>query len=151
LLQFEVETLGIIVTQAQWEALPEKDRLQDIRYPGRYFRQPNADDDLAPSTTAMVRRKLKYRALDIGDRVEAGQMVGMINPVLSLDDVKIKKEKVDAAAADVEATKAMKEESKNRLDTLSFLKSKGEKIVTKEDWGIAQVTLTKYQQEEVSK
>lgn len=152
LLEFDVNILGVRISREQWLALPEKERLTDRRYPDTYFRPSTPDDELAPNTTVMVRHRVKYRTLDVGDRVEAGQMVGLINPILALDDVSIKQQKVDAAESDAKATTAMKVESKRRLDALINLRIKaGPNAVSKDEFGIAEVTLEKYAQEEVAK
>src|SRR5262249_7681629 len=116
-----------------------------------WYRRAGPDDELAPGQTAVVRQERRYRKLNLGDRVTKGQLLGLINPALAVDDLAIKQAKLEAAEADVHTTVAMKEESKRRLDTIVSLRNKFPGAVTKDDYGIAKVTLERYREEEVSK
>ncbi len=152
LITCEIGVLGVIVpTESAWLALPAKDRLQDAHTPDRYYRRARPDDDLAPGTTAIVRERPRLRKLDVGNRVQKDQLLGVINPALALDDLAIKQAKVEAADADVQASVALKEESKRRLDSILSLRANYARAVTDDDYGVARVTVERYKQEEISK
>jgi hypothetical protein len=152
LIRYQTVTLGIRVpTEQDWLALPAEERLRDSRHPDSWYRRAGPDDELAPGQTAVVRQERRYRKLNLGDRVTTGQLLGLINPALAVDDLAIKQAKLEAAEADVHTTVAMKEESKRRLDTIVSLRNKFPGAVTKDDYGIAKVTLERYREEEVSK
>jgi WD40 repeat protein len=150
LLEFDVSILVVPVTT--WADVEPKDRITDPTDPKRLYRRVRPTDDLAPGTTSIVHQKLKFRKLDVGDRVKAGQLLGIINPDLALADLAIKQSKVEGAEAERKTSEAMREESRRRLALLDSLRSKGGvRIVTEEDYGIARVTVERYLQEEVSK
>jgi WD40 repeat protein len=151
LITYEVSALAVEVSQAAWEKLPEKERVYNPVGPHFYYRRPLPTDAFEPGRTAIVRQTLRFRKLEMGDRVHKDQVLGWINPALALDEVGIKQANVEAAAADVLATVAAKVESKRRLDSIIGLRAKVIRAVTDDDYGIAQVTLEKYKQEEVSK
>jgi serine/threonine protein kinase len=46
----------------------------------KFYRQVRPTDDLAPGTTKIIPQKLLYRVLVVGDRVSAGQLLGIIKP-----------------------------------------------------------------------
>jgi WD40 repeat protein len=151
LLEYEVSILVVPVTT--WDGVAPKDRIEDPTDPTkRLYRRVRPTDDLAPGTTSVVLQKLKFRKLDVGDRVKAGQLLGVVNPDLALADLAIKQSKVEGAEAERRTSEAMWEESKRRLALLDSLRSRaGTRAVTEEDYGIARVTVTRYFQEEISK
>ncbi len=150
LLEYDVSILVVPVTT--WTDVDPKDRISDPGNPKQLYRRVRPTDELAPGTTSIMHLKLQFRKLDIGDRVKAGQLLGIINPDLALADLAIKQSKVEGAEAERRTSYAMCEESKRRLALLDGLRSKaGVRAVTEEDYGIARVTVERYFQEEVSK
>jgi hypothetical protein len=150
LLEYDVSIL--VVPVSTWTDVDPKDRITNPANPNQLYRRVRPTDELAPGTTCIIHQKLQFRKLDIGDRVKAGQMLGIINPDLALADLAIKQSKVEGAEAERRTSYAMCEESKRRLALLDGLRSKaGVRAVTEEDYGIARVTVERYFQEEVSK
>ncbi len=150
LLEYDVSILVVPVTT--WNDVDPKDRITDPANPRVLYRRVRPTDELVPGMTSIVHQKLQFRKLDIGDRVKAGQMLGVINPDLALADLAIKQSKFEGAEAERRTSEAMREESKRRLALLDGLRSKaGVRAVTEEDYGIARVTVERYLQEEVSK
>jgi WD40 repeat protein len=150
LLEYEVSIL--VVEESTWADVEPKDRITDPTDPKRLYRRVRPTDALLAGQTSIVLQKLQFRKLDVGDRVRAGQLLGIINPELALADLAIKQSKVEGADAERKTSHAMKEESKRRLALLDGLRSRaGIRAVTEEDYGIARVTVERYTQEEVSK
>ncbi len=108
-IEYEVNILAVPVTT--WTGVEPKDRISVPTEPGKFYRRVRPTDDLAPGTTTIIRQTLRYRKLDIGDRVEAGQLLGIINPDLALADLAIKQSKVEGAEAERRTSEAMREES----------------------------------------
>ena len=146
LVEFEVGVL--VVAVPSWDGVAEVDRFQDPKYPEKY-RRALASDELIPGKTVVFRQRLRLRKLDVGDRVREGQLLGIINPAVALEEMASKQAKLEAADADAGAASAMKVESKRRLEALRpLLKTKA---VSADEYGAAVATAERYMQEEISK
>jgi hypothetical protein len=153
---YEVGLLIVEITRAEWEATPAKDRIQDgaVGRPGspaRYFRRARVTDEMAPGATAIVRQKLRFRKLDIGDRVQAGQLLGVINPAQALDDMAAKQAKVDSAAADVRAAIAFEVEMDRKLASMQGVRAKVREGVSTDELGQTRAQRDRYREEKASK
>jgi WD40 repeat protein len=147
LVEYEVNLLAVRVSS--WAGVPEKDRIQDDK--GHYYRRWLPGDELAPGTTALVRQKLRFRKLDIGDRVRKDQQLGVINPELALEEVGTKQAKLEAADADVRGAMAYKEEAIIKLAAIVDVRNKVKNGVSREEYGAAKAQAEKYKEEEIAK
>jgi WD40 repeat protein len=145
LIEYEVPMLGVPVSS--WAGVAEKDRLTDVRTPGRYYRRPRLGEDLTADNTAIIYRRLLLRRLEVGDRVQKGDMLGLIRPDLAVADLIMKQKKILAAQAQERTSAAMIGESKQRL---ARVREAGTGV-SKEEVGLAEVTVVRYQEERKEK
>lgn len=92
-----------------------------------------------------------FRDLKIGDHVKRGQVVGIIDPRIAIDELANKATKLNAKEADRVASEKTAAEAKERYNTLLDLKTKGRGIIPDEDVRGAQLTWVRYVYEEVGK
>jgi WD40 repeat protein len=148
LLEYEVPMLAVRVDTADaWRALPEEERLRDVDSPTKYFRAVRGSDSLAPGTTVVIRQKMRFRKLDVGDRVKEGQLLGVINPSLAMEELFIKQAGVEVADREINQSYALYEEYKRRSAQMLKLRNKGQGYVTDDDYGATLATATKYKEE----
>jgi WD40 repeat protein len=97
-------------------------------------------------------RELKvFRRLQEGDRVEEGQLLGIINPALATDDLAIKMAKLRASYADLETSQKTRDEAEQRYRTSSKLFFQGKGIESEENMRGAELTWNRYIYEAISK
>lgn len=154
----EFPILGTQISSAEWQKLPADQRLSPVqtqsdmgRVETRYYRKAKVNDSMDPGTTKIFNVKLRLRKLREGDLVKSNQILGVINPALALNELGIKQAKVEASAADVLATVAMKEESTRRLSAADRLRIAVKSGISDDDYGVLRVTVDKYKSEEVAK
>src|SRR5262249_33033032 len=67
-LEYEVPTLAVRVnSQAVYDRLKEEEKLVDVDEPTRLYRRVRPSDGLEPGSTAIIRQKLVFRKLEVGD------------------------------------------------------------------------------------
>lgn len=93
----------------------------------------------------------EFRRLDVGDEVKAGQMIALVDPTLAIKEMAIKNSQVNAAEADVEATKRTKDESLRRYTNMLAQNRAAPGSVPKDEIQGAELTYQRYVQEQVSK
>jgi len=87
----------------------------------------------------------KYRRLKEGDRVEANQVIALVEPILAEADLAIKVAKVEAAVADYTASVKTRDEAQRRLQTQEQLWNSGVRAATTlEDLRGAQLAYDRY-------
>jgi WD40 repeat protein len=145
----EIGVLAIEV--ASWDGVDENDRFRHPSDPKRLFRRALVTDELVPGSLVLIRQKRTFRKLDRGNVVEEGQLLGIINPALAVDEMGTKLAKLDAAAADVRAAAELKRESAEKLSGIDRVLAKYARAISREERGTAVATLAKYREEEVSK
>jgi WD40 repeat protein len=118
---------------------------------GNRFRRVRETDVLIPGRVQVARMKKTLRKLDLGDKVEQGDLLAMVNPVLALDDLDVKCKKLDQAEADREASKRTKEEAEIRYKSMMAQRARNLKSVSDEDYRGAKLTWDKYIYEEIAK
>lgn len=154
--------LDVWVLGVEWKAEDERagegqGRKGAIREPfqdrktGKWYRLPRAEDVLDADRTAMIRLPLRFRKLAENDEVVEGQLLGVINPALAIEEVRTKQSNLRAAASEVPATQSMKEEALRRLISIDKSRAAVRGSVTEDDRGAAKVTYDRYRFEEVAK
>jgi hypothetical protein len=149
-LSYEVVTLGVrVTTDAEWNALPARERMivQDAEGKIFWYRTVRENDDLTELETTLIPRIYRLRRLDVGDQVKPGQMLGLVNPVLALAEVRKQQAKVDAARAEVRASLTIYEEAKRRYERDREVNRKNPNTISRDEVAIAQVTAEKYREE----
>jgi hypothetical protein len=116
-LTFELGFLAIEVTPEEFEKAPEGERVA-LADNNRKYRRWQESDKIEPFRVVLARRRRELRRLEAGDKVKEGRLLGLVNPALALDELSVKCAKLDAAEADRLASRATKEESQKRVDTI---------------------------------
>jgi WD40 repeat protein/biotin carboxyl carrier protein len=153
-LTYEVVTLGVrVTTDEEWKRVPSRDRMivQDAEGKVFWYRVAQDNDDLTNVETALIPRTYRLRTLDVGDRVRPGQMLGLVNPVLAIAEVRKQQERVEAAKADVRASITVYEEAKRRYERDRELNRKGGKVISPDELAISLVTAERYREEAAAK
>lgn len=153
-----VSVLGVEVrrndgmpTHDEKDKPPIVEPFEDPDQPGKWYRFPRPNDSLSKGTTKIVRMRLRFRKLSENDVVKEGQLLGVINPAVAIEDLAIKQERVSGAYADVEATQAMLQESNLRLQGAEKAARTVTGSISRDDLGAAKVTVDKYKSELVQK
>jgi WD40 repeat protein/biotin carboxyl carrier protein len=149
LIPFEVSILAVPVGRD--EKVADEDRVYDPQNPRRVLRKARNTDNLDPGTTVIVRKKVQYRKLDVGDRVKKGQLLGIINPALTVAEMVIKQQNIEGAEADVRGSIALAKEYDRRTIAMKKLRAVVKNAVTEDEYGASAATRDKYIEEEATK
>jgi WD40 repeat protein len=137
--------------QANPEDIVPADTVVNGKKLGKRYRRWRETDTTEAAKIEIIKRPRTLRLLREGDEVKKGQLIALVDPSLEVDEVAIKKAKVDAAIADQQASLKTRDEARERLLTLQKLAQGGSTVVSKEDLRGAQLTYDRYYFEEVSK
>jgi hypothetical protein len=99
----------------------------------------------------MLREERFFKRLQEGDVVAEGQLLGVINPSLAVDDMAIKMAKLHASVADRLTSKKTKDEALQRFRTSEYLYRQGKGVESLENMRGARLTWERYIYEEISK
>jgi len=142
----EVE-VGILVVEMK---TGESAKEPVYKVPGRVPRyRPYVDlEPFEPNKLALVKQKQHFRRLKPGAVVKEGQLLGMINPELALDELGMAIAELDASEAKYLASGETKKEAKTRLDRLLSIQKMGGAVAQEEVDG-ARLTVERYRYEEI--
>jgi WD40 repeat protein len=122
---------------------------------GKVYRRLLDTDTIEPSdltTRVVILRQLRrLKLLHEGDEVKTGDLLGMVDPAIAVDDYLSKATAVEAARADRDASEKTREEAKQRYLTMDRLYNLSQKNVSLEDLRGAKLTWDKYYYEEIGK
>jgi WD40 repeat protein len=149
-VEMEVPILGTKIAPGE-KLDPKEQPIHNPEDPNTRYRRPRVTDSFEPGTTTIIRQKIYFRKLSENDRLEEGNIVGVINPAVALEELAVKQSKLDAAAADVRASGSMKQESERRLSAIERSLAVVRGSVTEDDRGAARVTVDRYRNEETAK
>ncbi len=93
----------------------------------------------------------KYRRLRLGDMVEKGEVIGIVDDALARSELKVKKAKVTSAEADQQATEKTRDESYQRWVTAKQLRASKVQAMSLEDVRGAELTYYRYLSETKTK
>jgi RNA polymerase sigma factor (sigma-70 family) len=108
-------------------------------------------DALPAGKLFVAREEREYRKLHVGDAIEEGQLLGMVDQGPALDEVAVKIAKLETAEADHKAAGATKGEAARRATQAEFLYSKGKGYIGEDDYQAALLNRGRYIEEEKSK
>ncbi|HEY7424267.1 MAG TPA: HlyD family efflux transporter periplasmic adaptor subunit [Gemmataceae bacterium] len=115
-----------------------KDQLREgektFKLYGKDYRRLRDDDQLEPHKIALATERRPVRRLQVGDRVERGQLLAMVDPKKSFDDVSMKVAKLDGADFDKQASEKKKEESHRRYVSQMEQNRRQPGSVPKDEW-----------------
>jgi WD40 repeat protein len=92
-------------------------------------------------------RLLQQCPWEEGDRVDLGQLLGVVDPALAIIEAQAKAAKVQLAVDDLDAAKRVYEQWKKKLDKLEFLQARAVNAVSELDLIDARVGVAKYEGE----
>jgi WD40 repeat protein len=118
---------------------------------GERYRALRDDDKIEAKWVQVHREPVKLRRLEVGDKVQKGQLLALVNPILALDDLDVKRVKLEAAAADVRAATKTKEEAERRYASMTRQRAVARNSVSDEDYRGAKLTWDRYIEEELAK
>jgi WD40 repeat protein len=124
----------------------------------REYRRLREDDDIKikesekidAQRVQLLPEERYFRRLQEGDEVAEGQLLGVINPSLALDDLAIKMAKLHASVADLVTSQKTRDEAQQRYITSRDLHARG-RIESEENMRGALLTWERYQYEAISK
>jgi WD40 repeat protein len=102
---------------------------------------------IEPNTLLVVKQEKQFRRLKPGAEVKAGQLVGMINPDMALDELNAAVARLNGAEAKRVASEKTRDEAKNRMDRSDLLHKSGGASL--EEFQGAVLTYQRYIYEEI--
>jgi WD40 repeat protein len=113
------------------------------------YRPLEEDDLVEPGKVHLQAEKRYFRRLRENDDVQEGQLLGLVNPSLAIDDLTIKRAKMLAAIADLQTSEKTRDEAKARYE--ASLKLFGTRGVSEEELRGNKLAWDRYKYEVVSK
>ncbi len=157
---------------AMGEPLPPPDRLVRLRVgiplirmqPGEQYtgktwrfadgnslwREWKENDPVDPSNLRLHKEERLYRTLEVGDSVQKGQVLAVLDQELPLAEIDIKLANYNAAVAKRGATEKTREEYAKRLESLEATARRVPGSISREDIRAAQLAVDRYAAETVS-
>jgi WD40 repeat protein len=116
------------------------------------YRRLEEDDRIPPGSKVVVKKEERFfKRLREGDEVREGQLLGLVNPSLALDDLYIKVAKLDASAADENTSIKTRDEAEQRYMTNFKLYQGGHAVVSLEEVRASKLAWDRYIYEVISK
>ncbi len=144
--------LGFLAVEETEPAKAEKEQLlQFPDSPRMKYRLRRVNEALTPGKVRLGLIETTFRKLEVGDRVERGQLLGLVDPRLALDDVEIKVSKLDSADADRMASEKTCDEARKRLDTIQKTIRLAPRAVSEDEVRAAELTEQRYVYEVTAK
>jgi RNA polymerase sigma factor (sigma-70 family) len=116
----------------------------------RSLRPWKKGEALVAGKLVVGRKQLRFRELEVGDKVEAGQAVGLVASALAADHLAAKVAKLDAAEADARAAVSTQKEAERRLAALEKLRRRRVEL-SEEEYRGAKLTAARYAEEASAK
>ncbi|MFN6052049.1 MAG: HlyD family efflux transporter periplasmic adaptor subunit, partial [Planctomycetia bacterium] len=147
--QFQLRIGYLLVEIEKDEQVPSTNIIKVPSRPEKIYRRWKEGDPLAPSKVYLDYENKTFFKLEVGDEVNEGQLVGLVNPVLALDDLSIRAAKLDASEADRRASEKTRDEAHKRFQQQALLRQKG--AGSEEDYRSAELFWRRYIEEELGK
>ncbi len=116
---------------------------------GKLYRSWKEGEELVPDKVRVYREKRDLRNLQVGDHVEPGQLLALVNPSLAIDELNSKVAKLHAAEAEVRVAEKTKLEAEKRY--ASATQAYRGRAISEDDWRAAKLTWDRYMEEEYVK
>ena len=130
------------------DEVPEKEKFEYPQHSNTWYRRATEKDELKPGEVYLMRETRKVRKLKVGDHVKRGQLLAMVNPRKSFDDVSIKVAKLLGADKDRLASQKQKEEYYRRYTNMQEQNRRQPGSVPKDDYMAALLQSQKFGFEE---
>src|SRR5262249_54062935 len=113
------------------------------------YRRWKEGDSVEPKKLVIIRVHKKFRRLREGDVVQKDQLLGLIDPTRTYNELAIKVNKLDASDAQYRATVETREEASKRYQRSLAVNRKAPGGVSEDDLGMALLGWRKYVEEAV--
>ncbi len=134
------------------EKYPRDELLKFADDPMKQYRLRNPKADaLTPGMIRIAQKEFIFRKLKVGDSVKEGELLGLIDPKLALDEAEIKLAGFDAAEAERRAAEKTRDEGKKRYESILAARRVVANAVSNDEMRAAEMTWQRYQEEEVAK
>ncbi len=147
----KVDVGTVAVEALKGEVVREDQRVKVEGFPGREFRRPRDNEEFKPGKTIVVRDAKYFRRLREGDPVKAGDLLGVVDPALAIDELAIKQTALEAAEAMRLASEKMRDEAKSRVARLDEQKRRVAGSISEEEYSGAVITYQRYLYEEIAR
>ncbi len=134
------------------ESSPGQESL--VRFPDtpeKTYRLGRKGERLTPGQVRLGLVDVIFRKLEVGEKVEKGQTLGLVDPKLALDELEVKVAKFEAADAERLAAEKTRDEAKKRYEAILATNRKVPGAVSPDEMRAAELTWQRYVQEEVAK
>jgi WD40 repeat protein len=118
---------------------------------GKLYRYCQPNDLMTPDKLRVFTVKRRIRQLQVGDWVEKGQLLALVNPELQIQDLGIKYAKLESSMADLRASTKTKDEAENRYRTILDAISRNKNTFSQDDVRGSKLTWDRYIEEEKAK
>jgi RNA polymerase sigma factor (sigma-70 family) len=105
-------------------------------------------DPLPPGRLFVVQEEREYRKLHVGDAIEAGQLLGIVDEKRALDDVWLKINKEETAESEYKEEGKTKEEAQRRANESERLFKLGTGVISQEAYYADMLNAERYVEEE---
>jgi WD40 repeat protein len=136
---------AVLVVEAKPDERVANGQLFRIKNDPKTYRAWEEGDQLFPDRFAVAPVSRKFRRLDVGDEVRAGQILGLVDPTLSVRELTIRKAMLDAAESDRIASERILDYTKAHYLLMVQLRDKG--AATVEEVAEARASRDRYGQE----
>jgi WD40 repeat protein/biotin carboxyl carrier protein len=116
-----------------------------------WYRRARPMDQLEPNKVVLMQETRQVRKLQVGDRVERGQLLALINPAKSFDEVAIKVATLNGKAEERNLSEQQKLEYKERYQNQLAINRKNPNAVPRDSLQETHLTYLKYAAEEAVK
>jgi WD40 repeat protein len=144
--QIDAEVGVLAIPLKQGEQIP-RDQLITIEGRSTGYRPYKDLDPVEPNKLVLKKQTQHFRRLKKGTIVKEGQLLGLINPDLALDELGVAIAELDASDAKYRASVETKKEAQSRLDRAEVLRAKG--AISQEELDGARLTVERYKYEEI--
>jgi hypothetical protein len=145
-------SLGYLVIEEPHPDKVAKD--QQITFPdqrGKVYRRIRQGETLVPGHVRVALIPHWLRKMELGDKVQEGDLLGVVDPNLALEDLEIKVAKFTSAEADRRASEKTRDEAKKRYDAMIKLQRLNPRSVSDEEVSGGELTWQRYIEEEIAK
>jgi hypothetical protein len=146
-------TMGYLAIQVQPGTVSPELCFTLKDYPGKIFRRWHESLGLPTGKDFVVvyGEERYYKALQVGDHVQAGDLLALVDPTLALAELSSKTSKFRSAEAERIASEKTKLEAEQRLAAYRISEQRTPGSISKEELRGAELNVERYTQEEISK
>jgi hypothetical protein len=128
------------------EKVPAEEQLTEPR-DGRKYRRWKLGDLLTPSRLKVLREVKLFRRLEAGDRVQEGDLVAQVNPLLAQDELLVRLAKLEAAQAEMLASEKTRDEAERRWIRDKAVRARGAGLISEDDLKASELAFQRYKEE----